>query len=201
LLVTLPSQPTTVTLLVTGILERLGVRYAIGGSLASSLHGVFRASVDADLLADLRAEHVEPFTRALGDGFYRDETAMLRAIELRRSFNVIHLDSMFKIDVFIPKNRDFDEAQLQRRVVHAIATDPDRTAFVASAEDTILAKLDWYRAGGGVSEQQWRDVLGILEVQSSTLDRDYLRSMAPSLNVSDLLERALTESSDSSPDP
>jgi hypothetical protein len=198
--VTLPSEPTAVTLLVTEILERLRVRYAIGGSFASSLHGVFRASVDADLVADLRMEHVEPFFRALGEGFYRDQNAMRRAIELRRSFNVIHLDTMFKIDVFIPKGRVFDEAQLERRAAHVIANDPERSAFVASAEDTILAKLDWYSAGGGVSEQQWRDVLGILQVQSETLDLKYLRSMAASLQVSDLLERAFNEASGESPD-
>lgn len=195
---TIPSEPTAVTLLVTGILERLGVRYAIGGSLASSLHGVFRASVDADLVADLRQEHVEPFARALGDAFYRDETAMRRAIDRRRSFNVIHLDTMFKVDVFIPKERAFDRSQLERRAAHVISNDPERTAFVASAEDTILAKLakgDCCRAGGGVEEQQWRDVLGILQVQSETLDRDYLRSMAASLSLGDLLERALSEAS------
>ena len=133
------SEPTEVTLLVTGILERLGVRYAIGGSLASSLHGVFRASVDADIVADLRLEHVEPFARALGEAFYRDETAMRRAIDERRSFNVIHLDTMFKIDLFVPKGRPFDEAQLRRRSAHVIATDPERSAFVTSAEDSILA--------------------------------------------------------------
>lgn len=77
-----------------------------------------------------------------------------------------------------------------------IATDPERSAFVASAEDSVLAKLDWYRRGGEVSEQQWRDVVGILQVQSETLDRDYLRSMAASLRVSDLLERAFTDARD-----
>jgi hypothetical protein len=189
------SEPTAVTLLVTGILERLGIRYAIGGSLASSLHGVFRASADAGLVAELRLEHVEPFARALGEAFYRDETAMRRAIAERRSFNVVHLDTMFKIDLFIPKGRPFDQAQLERRAPHVIAKEPERSAFVASAEDTILAKLDWYRAGGGVSERQWRDVLGILEVQSATLDRSYFRSMAASLGVSDLLDRAFSEAS------
>ncbi|HSF14808.1 MAG TPA: hypothetical protein VLK65_04585 [Vicinamibacteria bacterium] len=187
--------PTDVVLLVVEILERLGVRYAIGGSFASSLHGVFRASVDADIVADLQLDHVEPFSRALAEAFYRDESSMRRAIELRQSFNAIHLDTMFKIDVFIPKGRPFDEAQLERREAHVIANEPERSAFVASAEDTVLAKLDWYRAGGNLSEQQWRDVLGILEVQSGNLDLDYLRSMAASLQLSELLEQALTEAS------
>jgi hypothetical protein len=193
--VSAPSEPTQVTLLVTDLLERLGICYLIGGSLASSLHGVFRASVDADLVADLGPEHVIPLSVGLGDRFYHDRTAMRRAIELRRSFNVIHLDSMFKIDVFVPKGRPFDESQLARREAHQISSDPNRSAFFASAEDTLLAKLDWYRAGGEVSEQQWRDVLGILEVQSDKLDLRYLRSMAASLQVNDLLERALSESS------
>jgi hypothetical protein len=185
-------------LLVVSILERLGVSYVIGGSLASSLHGVFRASVDADIVADLRFEHVEPLGRELGDAFYHDEAAIRRAVELRRSFNVIHLDTMFKVDVFIPKGRPFDEAQLRRRKAHVIAVDPERSAFFASAEDTVLAKLDWYRGGGEVSERQWHDVLGILQVQRGSLELGYLRSMAASLGVSDLLARALEESEDSS---
>lgn len=187
------SEPTTVTLVVTEILERLGIRYAIGGSFASSLHGVFRGSVDCDIVADLRQEHVEPFARALGNRFYHDEGAMRRAIEAKRSFNAIHLDTMFKVDIFIPKRRRFDESQLERRKSYVIAHEPERSAYVASAEDTALAKLDWYKAGGQVSEQQWRDVLGILEVQRGTLDLAYLRSMAASLSVADLLERALSE--------
>jgi hypothetical protein len=152
---------------------------------------VFRASVDADIVADLRLEHVERFEKALGDYFYHDSTAIRRAIELRRSFNVIHLESMFKVDVFIPKHRQFDEAQLQRRKAHIVAVNPERLAYVASAEDTVLAKLDWYRAGGDVSEQQWRDVLGILRVQRGRLDVEYLRSMAETLGITDLLDRAL----------
>jgi hypothetical protein len=87
------------------------------------------------------------------------------------------------------------ESELARREAHVIAREPDRSAFFASAEDTLLAKLDWYRASGEVSEQQWRDVVGILEVQANRLDLRYLRSMAATLQVNELLERVLTESS------
>lgn len=187
------AEPLAVTLLVIEALEGLGVRYVVGGSLASSVHGVFRASVDADLVAELRLEHVERLARGLGEAFYLDEGAMRRAIAGRRSFNVIHLETMFKVDVFIPKGRAFDAAQLERRAARVIATEPERTAFIASAEDTILAKLDWYRAGGEVSERQWRDVAGVLRVQRGRLDARYMREMAASLGVGDLLERAFAE--------
>lgn len=187
------AEPLAVTLLVIEALEGLGVRYVVGGSLASSVHGVFRASVDADLVAELRLEHVERLARRLGEAFYLDEGAMRRAIAGRRSFNVIHLETMFKVDVFIPKGRAFDAAQLERRAARVIATEPERTAFIASAEDTILAKLDWYRAGGEVSERQWRDVAGVLRVQRGRLDARYMREMAASLGVGDLLERAFAE--------
>lgn len=190
------DEPLAVTLRVVEVLEGLGVRYVIGGSLASSVHGVFRASVDADIVAELKLEHVGRLARELREAFYLDEDAMRRAIELRRSFNVIHLETMFKVDVFIPKGRAFDDAEFERRAAHVIATGPERRAFVASAEDTVLAKLDWYRAGGEVSEQQWRDVAGVLRVQQARLDKAYLREMASSLGVSDLLERALTEAGD-----
>jgi hypothetical protein len=100
---------------------------------------------------------------------------------------------MFKVDMFIPKDRPFDRQQLARREKQGIGTEPDQMAYVASAEDIILAKLEWYRLGGEVSERQWRDVQGILEVSGNRLDQDYLRRWAATLNVSDLLERALSE--------
>jgi hypothetical protein len=74
-----------------------------------------------------------------------------------------------------------------------IATDPERTAYVASAEDTVLTKLEWYRMGSEVSERQWRDVLGVLKVQAERLDLAYLRRWAAALGVADLLEQALSQ--------
>lgn len=189
----MPNEPIAVTLLVIDALDALGVPYLIGGSLASAVHGVLRATLDTDLVADLRLEHAEPLARALGGTFYVDAESIREAVLHQRSFNVIHLETMFKVDVFVVKKRPFHHSQMERRMAQVIATDPDRTAYVATAEDTILAKLEWYRLGGDVSERQWRDVLGVMKVQADRLDLAYLRQWAAQLNISDLLERAIKE--------
>lgn len=189
----LPEQ-IAVTMIVAEALEALGVLYAIGGSFASALHGVMRATMDVDLVADLHQEDVAPFVHALGEAFYADAEMMHEAIAQRRSFNLIHLESMFKVDVFIARSRDFDRAQLARRELYLLSEDPERQAYVATAEDTILAKLEWYQMGGETSNRQWFDAMGVLKVQGQRLDFGYMRQMATGLGVQDLLERALAES-------
>jgi len=149
--------------------------------------------LDADLVADLRVEHAEPLGRALAGTFYVDANAIREAVQQQRSFNAIHMETMFKVDVFARKKRPYDDAQLARRVAQIVATEPDRTAFIASAEDTILTKLEWYRMGGETSSRQWRDVLGVIKMQGERLDIAYLHQWATQLGVADLLERAMDE--------
>lgn len=187
------SDPIYVALEVTRILESLGVKYVIGGSLASTTYGRVRTTLDVDLVADLHLEHVNPFIQALGNAYYMDPILTREAIERHSSFNLIHLETMFKVDIFIPKQRPFDRQQLARGVKRAFNKDEDGFAYVASPEDTILAKLEWYHLGGEVSERQWRDIQGIIEVQGDRLDYDYLRKWADSLKVTSLLDRALSE--------
>lgn len=189
------AEPIAVTMMVIDVLDTLGAPYAIGGSLASALHGVMRATMDADLVADLRPEHAEPLAQALGNAFYADVEMIRDAIRRHGSFNLIHLETMFKVDVFVAKPRAFDRSQLARRQLHLLSEDPEHHAYVTSAEDIVLSKLEWYRMGSEVSDRQWSDVLGVLKVQGSRLDRDYIHRMAVELGVADLLERAFEEAS------
>jgi len=190
----LNDEPIRVTLLVVDVLERLGIEYVIGGSLASALHGVARATMDTDIVAKMNDEHVMPFFNALKSAFYVDDEMIREAIGHQRSFNIIHLETLFKVDIFVAKDREFDRLQLKRRAFYSLSTEPQQSAYVASAEDTILAKLEWYRMGGEVSDRQWRDILGVMKVQAGRLDMEYLQRGAKLLKVADLLEQAVKES-------
>ena len=187
------SESVAVTIQVIEVFETLNVPYLVGGSVASMVHGVIRTTMDSDLVADLQLDHVPAFVRVLSPAFYLDAGMIRQAIRTRSSFNVIHLKTMFKVDVFILKKRPFDEAQIRRRELQVIADDPQRSVYVATAEDTILAKLAWYRQGNEVSERQWRDVLGVLAVHRGRLDMGYLRHWAADLEIEDLLTRTLDE--------
>jgi hypothetical protein len=130
---------------------------------------------------------------ALQNEFYMDNEMIADAIIHHSSFNIIHRESMFKVDVFVPHPRTFIKNQFSRARKEILSSDPKMSAMVASPEDTLLAKLEWYRLGGEVSERQWRDVLGILKVQAGRLDVDYLYRMADEIKVKDLLERAVKD--------
>lgn len=173
-------------------LERLGVPCCVTGSLASSLHGVPRASIDADLVADLRPEHVAPLCDRLGEAYYVPRENISRAVEARTSFNVIHLDTMMKVDVFLAR-RPFDQRALARASVARIGGPAGPDVRAATPEDTVVAKLDWFRKGGEVSERQWSDVAGMLRLAGASLDRAYLEGSAVELGVEDLLRRALAD--------
>lgn len=187
------SQAFKAAELVTTVFHEIGVTYVIGGSLASIIHGPVRSTLDVDIVADLKLEQVDDFIDGLQGAFYLDENMIKEAILHKSSFNLIHLESMVKVDIFIPKNRPFDQQQLQRRVFKPVRAGSDEKLWFLSAEDIVLAKLDWYRLGGEVSERQWRDILGVLKTQADNVDRDYLQEWASQLRVLDLLLRAFEE--------
>ena len=179
-------------------LDQLGIPYVLVGSFASSIHGMYRATADIDILADIKTEQVRPLFKALRDSFYVDEQVMREAVIRRRSFNAIHFDSVFKVDFFVAKPDDFTIAQLDRRQLRKISPDRDEAVYVATAEDTILAKLRWYQAGNETSNNQWNDILGILGTSKYTLDLDYLRLWAEKLGLTDLLEKAVGDAQEES---
>ena len=186
-------EPIVVTVKVTSVLEKLEIPYFIGGSLASTLYGMVRTTQDSDIVAAMNASHIPPFVAALEGEFYVDEEMIAEAVSHQSSFNIIHRESVFKVDVFVPRDRLFIREQFSRARVETLSTDPEIRAVVSTAEDTLLAKLEWYRLGGEISERQWRDVLGVLKIQAGALDLDYLHRMARELKVDDLLDRALKE--------
>lgn len=187
------NEPIEVTLKVTEVFEKLGVPYLIGGSLASTLYGMIRTTQDSDIVAEMKLEHLQTFVSALADEFYVDDEMIADSIKRYSSFNIIHRESMFKVDVFIPRARPFLQSQLARAQRQVFTFETEVGAKFASPEDTILSKLEWYRMGGEVSDRQWRDILGVLKTRAGELDLGYLRQWAGELKVSDLLERALQE--------
>ena len=185
------SDPLVVVATLADVFDRLGIPYLVGGSLASSLYGIPRATNDADLVADVKLKHVEPLTKALENDFYVAGELITEAIRDRSSFNVIYLATMFKADIFLPKKDAFSREEMARARAETIQVADDlRSIRFASPEDTILQKLIWYRLGGEQSGQQWSDIQGVLKIQGTSLDFIYIERFAALLNIADVLERA-----------
>jgi hypothetical protein len=188
-------EPIAVIVLVTQVLEKLKIPYLISGSMASTVYGMVRTTQDVDIIAEMHLEHVQPFISTLQSEFYLDEEMIADSVQHNSSFNIIHRKTMFKVDVFIPRKTQFQKSELNRAQKQIINEIPEISAYFASPEDIILAKLEWFRMSSEVSERQWRDVLGIMKVRAGYLDLEYLRKWASKLNVNELLEKALKESS------
>ncbi len=174
------------------ILEQVGIAYAIGGSVASSIYGKVRFTEDADVA-------VEPFSltvskqliQLLSGDFYVSQPAIEQALSMRSSFNAIHIATAFKIDVFITNETAFQKRLLLRRKYVPMPSVSDKMVWAVCPEDIILLKLDWYRQGGFVSEKQWNDILGLLSVQKNQLDMADLKKWANELNLMDIFKQAV----------
>lgn len=136
---------------------------------------------------------LEPGTRHPG----RDLEELLEAVKSGHQFNVIHMNAAVKVDLFLAGHDPLDLERLDRRQGLQLPTEPETRVYVDTAEHSMLRKLEWLRRGGEVSERQWRDVVAILRIQGSRLDRSRLSTWAPRLGVADLLDRALQEAAGS----
>jgi hypothetical protein len=186
------SDPIRVVKKVTDVLDELGIRYLIGGSLASSLYGVPRATQDVDIVADFSESQLEKLNGLLSGSFFIDIEMAKDAVKRRSSFNIVDKEYFFKIDVFMQGSDDLSATEMDRRVLYTLAESGDQTIYICSPEDIIAHKLHWYRLGGGVSERQWNDALNVVKVQKGRLDLDYLNNVCRKRRVYDLLEKLLT---------
>lgn len=175
-------------------LQDLGISYVITGSVAALAYGMYRSTADVDIVVDLRPEHVSPLVARLEDAYYIDADMLHDAIQHRSSCNLIYLESMLKIDFFIPKDEQFEVAIFQRARAEEYETaNGEYRFYFTSPEDLVLRKLEWYRNTGLTSERQWTDILGVLKVQASGLDFDYMQVWAQRLGLSELLGQALED--------
>lgn len=179
------DDPLSIARSLGAVFDRIGISWAVGGSMASSVHGLPRTTQDLDLVAALTPNAgMTLATEAVG--FSVDGESLRDAIRAGRSYNVFHEATMTKVDLFPAVGR-FERNQLTRaRKFSGIP--------IVAAEDSILAKLRWFRLGEEVSERQWRDVLGVMDVQRGRLDEAHLDQWAAELGIVDLLARARAES-------
>ena len=173
--------------------KQLGIPYYIGGSVSSSVHGVARQTQDVDVIVALQAgQQVHQLVQMLHNEYYLDEQAFQDAVRGEILYGVLHLTTMMKVDLIPLKQRAFTQEEA-RRAQPTLLEPGTRPLRIASAEDAILTKLEWFEMGGRTSTRQWSDILGIMRQQGDNLDHTYMRQWADVLRVRDMLEKALAE--------
>jgi hypothetical protein len=175
------------------VLDTLGIPYAIGGSIASSVYGTVRFTRDADIAMLPFTSAADRFYEMLKDEFYLSEEAMQQALGCCGTFNIIHFATAFKIDIFLLGPSDFEQQLLVHSKMVRLGETPESDLCFVSPEDVILLKLRRLAESDSFEEDQWGDILGVLAIQGQSLDQRHLAEYARTLGVEDLLERAIGE--------
>jgi hypothetical protein len=181
--------PLDLVVQIGAILDDVGLDWVLGGSLASSLVGEPRATLDIDVAVVLERRNVEALVAAVRADYYVSEPMVLEAVEHGSSFNLLHFGTGFKIDVFVLTDDALDRRQLAGR--QTVTLDDGTTIWVGSPIDQVLRKLRWFQSGGEVSDRQWRDVMAILTVQAQRIDHAELLAAADQLGLGPLASRAI----------
>ncbi len=174
------------------VFECLGIPYYLSGSIACSVYGLPRGAQDIDVVADIQAKQISPLVKHLQGAYTINAQALRDAIAQRNAFSLLHLSSLIKVDVMLPRGTPFDSLVSQRAQQLSLI-EAYQPIWIASPEDVVLMGLEWYRECGATADDQWNDLLGVVKVQAPTLDLTYLCHVALTLNVSGLLEQALID--------
>lgn len=178
--------PEEILQVVLSRLDECAIPYMITGSFASNMHGVPRSTYDADVVIEVDQKSLDELLQSLGSEFYTSPDAAEEALTKQRMFNVVHLETGFKVDFIIKKRRPFSSEEFSRRET---ANYLGQLRWFATPEDIILTKLEWSKMGD--SERQFIDALNVAKVQGDKLDRSYLKKWAEELGIYDLLESLL----------
>jgi hypothetical protein len=176
------------------LFEEVGIAWVLGGSMASSVSGQPRATMDVDMAVRMELEQVAKLCDVVTPAYYASEHMIRDAVVHRSSFNIIRLDGVMRVDVFVLGDGLLDQRQMdRRRQIDVPGTAGPIFIWVGSPEDQVLRKLHWFQLGGEVSDRQWNDVLGLLTVQAATIDFTDVVYTATQLGLGDLAVRAIAD--------
>lgn len=178
---------------VVAAFRTLDIRHFVGGSVASSFHGATRTTMDVDVVCELTEDKISSFIELFDRDFYISEPAVRDAVRRKSCFNLIHMPTSFKVDVFVSRGRPFDAESMRRASAHRLGDNRTVNVPIASAEDSIISKLEWYRLTDETSERQWDDVSRLIKLLGDVADFEYLKHAAESVGVADLLAKLLKQ--------
>jgi hypothetical protein len=171
---------------ITTALDQNNIAYMLTGSFASAYYGMPRSTQDIDIIVEATPEQLRGLTSSLpANQYYFDLDAALQAHRAESMFNVIDLSTGWKIDFILRKSRPFSHEEFRRRVRVNLQ---DVSLFVASAEDIVVAKLEWSKRAQ--SQRQIDDAAAILRTRRETLDRSHIEKWTRDLHLEDEWDNA-----------